>query len=292
MRRSRSFIPLCCGLVLCLSLAQIAYSVQAKTASLSVRNLLNYPIRVVATVGNESITLSDNLAVDDVSSSSSLGSVELGETLAVALEVTSLAGNATNVSTTLNTLEISGGVFRALVTLDDLAQLRWTVVSLEAGQPQTDHALILVASLANASSPVSLWAISSQCFTCDYQPLWSAVDNTSLVLNTDYPILYQLRSNDNHTLVSGEWSLVSAGIYSLLFTSSSLRLITESADPQAFWLPPVVALAILAGLAIIAILIFKVIARLSFIQDCISNKPQPLLSEDEIQVHPFSVSWG
>lgn len=68
-----------------------------------------------------------------------------------------------------------------------------------------------------------------------------------------------------------------------MVTDDELELITASAEPAAYWLPLVIAAISCVVLAILSIVLFKFILRLSVFDPCMREKPQPLLSENDIE---------
>jgi hypothetical protein len=77
-------------------------------------------------------------------------------------------------------------------------------------------------------------------------------------------------------------------------SNHDFELLVDSADSTAFWLPLVIAAIVLFGAALLGAVFFKVVLQLSVFDPCLREKPQPLLSEDEIHVEYFllSSSWA
>lgn len=135
---------------------------------------------------------------------------------------------------------------------------------------------------------VSVLGVSSECYKCNLQPLWPsrsvAAASPQFIVNTDYPVHLQVHLSNGSVLPRETIKFISQGEYTLIVDNDAFSLYLDHGDASAFWMPPVVALITIIGLAALSIAIAKIAPRIPLIKRIIYKKEAPLLSEVERQV--------
>jgi hypothetical protein len=278
------------GLTFCFLFCAIAFASSTIDPSLviNVRNVFDAPVNVTALINGSKTVLASGLEPLQVSGFVVIylpnGSSSTGFTLNAAFL-------NSNVSVDFPATTVTPGTFQVVLAWDGGEAGYVMVAHDNYGEPDTDEALVRVAAFPSVLNGTEFQGNPTECFQCLFLRLWRQKSPTPyFVVNSDYPFLFQLLSSRNSSLPLAERTvaLVSRGQYTLVLHNNSFSIYADSVDSTDFWLPLVIAAAVYIALAVSAAVLFRWVLRLSVFDPCLREKPQPLLSEDEIQVRTQS----